>query len=277
MSQEKLDFEKISPELLYDAVFPTIQDWAAARNLGTIGVAGRQEEYMSAAKMPVVPFARLRREIGASPDVQTEVREMTLDRQQRISNWVGLISTPFDQIQRAEGFETPQMVFYGGKNHATKNMEPGIDKALVRSSSGRAAVRRQYDTTNLHYETALERSGKAITGMKSLSQGLELEDEERVAILEILQELANGLAANIDNSFVGGDTEARIAGNSILNVAVGIEKAEIDPLTQRRLINAAVGYVKKQERFWSRKLKIIYNFAAEQGFTVGQPKTESTE
>lgn len=265
-SQEILPID--SPEVPYDAVFENIHDWAEARR-STDG-----SSFTSFAKEPVVPFAPLTREIGISPVDDTETREMTLDYQQQISNWVGLVKSPFDLIQRAEGLETPQFVYNAGQNRAAKNVKNPLNRAIVRSSSGRAGVRRQYDTTLEHCAIAKDRVEKATVGLTRLKNGDELTDDDRVVTIEILQELANGLAANLDNKFTGGDYEARIAGNSILEVAMGIESGTVDPSTKRRLLYAAVGYVRKQEKFWEKKLTLIYNFAAEKDFTVGQQREE---
>jgi hypothetical protein len=261
------DFEKLPP-VNYDAVYENIHDWAQDRTV-------EDTEYSSAAKDPVIPFAPLTREIGVSPVEDVETREMTLDYQQQISNWVGLVKSPFDLIQRAEGLETPQFVYYAGQKRAAKNTENLHDRAVLLSSSGRAGVRRQYDTTFEHHKIAKDRVEKATAGLTRLKNGEEFTEDDRAVTLEILQELANGVAANLDNKFNGGDIEARIAGNSILDVAKRIEERTVDPLTQRRLLYAAVGYVRKQEKFWNNKLKLIFNFAAEKNFTVGQQRQDA--
>jgi hypothetical protein len=255
-----------NPEVLYDAVYNNIHDWADAREAEKI--------YTSNAKEPVTPFAPLTREIGISPVDETEIREMTLEYQQIISNWVGLVRSPFDLIQRAQGQETPEKIYYGGQNKAAKNQEDPLSRAITRSSSGRKAIRREYDTTLMHSRIANERAQKATVGLTHLRDGQGFTDEDRSAAIEILQELANGLAANLDDKFPGGDMEARIAGNSILGVAQGIEIGTIDPDKQKRLLYAAIGYIKKQEIKWDNKLKRIYDFAAEKGFTVGQNSDE---
>jgi hypothetical protein len=259
------DFEKLPP--IYDAVYENIHDWAQDRTV-------EDTEYSSAAKGPVIPFAPLTREIGVSPVEDVETREMTLDYQQQISNWVGLVKSPFDLIQRAQGQETPEKIYYGGQNKAAKNQEDPRSRAITRSSSGRKAIRREYDTTLMHSRIANERAQKATIGLTHLRDGQGFTTEERHTVIEILQELANGLAANLDDKFPGGDMEARIAGNSILGVAEGIERGTINPDTQKRLLYAAIGYIKKQEKKWDNKLKRIYDFAAEKGFSVGQNSDE---
>jgi hypothetical protein len=274
MSQDQTDFTGASPEVMYDAVFSTVGDWAAARNVVTSDPNGNPGEYLASAKLPTVPFMRLTREIGVVPVEDTEVRPMTIDRQKKVASWVGKVTTPFDLIQRAEGFESPDFVYYAGQNRASKNLEAGTERAITRGKSGMAAVRRQYSTTQDHHIIAKTRAESATLGMRQLKDGLGFTPEARIAVTEILQELANGLAANLDDLFIGGDSEARIAGNSILGVSLGIDKGVIDPSTQTRLIYAAIGYIKKQERLWDRKLRSIHDFAAEKGFTVGQPKNK---
>jgi len=261
------DFEKL-PEVEYDAVFENIHEWAQARQIT------EDADYSSFAKEPVIPFAPLTREIGVSPVEDTETKEMTLEYQQQISNWVGLVKSPFDLIQRAEGLETPQFVYYAGQKRAAKNADNPHDRAVLLSSSGRAGVRRQYNTTFEHHKIAKDRVEKATAGLTRLKNDDEFTDDDRVVTIEILQELANGLAANLDSKFTGGDSEARVDGNSILEVAQGIEDRTVDPSTKRRLLYAAVGYVRKQERFWEKKLTLIYNFAAEKDFTVGQQRQD---
>jgi hypothetical protein len=260
------DFENLPP-VNYDAVYENIHDWAQDRTV-------EDTAYSSAAKDPVIPFAPLTREIGVSPVEDVETREMTLTYQQQISNWVGLVKSPFDLIQRAQGQETPEKIYHGGQNKAAKNQEDPRSRAITRSSSGRKAIRREYDTTLMHSRIANERAQKATLGLTHLRDGQGFTAEDMHVAIEILQELANGLAANLDDKFPGGDMEARIAGNSILGVAEGIETGTINPDTQKRLLYAAIGYIKKQEKKWDNKLKRIYDFAAEKGFSVGQNSEE---
>lgn len=265
--------------MAYDAVFPDILTWAAARRAAGLDLFDSPQPtevpYSSSAKQAVIPFAPLTREIGVSPVEDTEVLEMTLDRQQQVSNWVGLVKSPFDLIQRAEGFEGPNLVFYGGQNRAVKNIEDAIKKATVRSSAGRASIRREYDTTMEHFKIAKYRVENATQAMQRLRDSEGFRREDVVVATEILQELANGLAANLDEKFTGGDEAARVMGNSILAVAAGIEEGTIDPMNQKRLLYAGVGYVRKQQILWDKKLTLIYNFAAEHGFSVGRSQEQS--
>ena len=260
------DFE---PPLIgqYDTVFKTIHDWAVARQSNL--------DYTSSAKAPAIPFERLTREIGVSPLDTVDTVEVTPEFQQKVSNWVGHVKKPFDLIQRAEGYETPYGVYQGAQNRATKNQETPLERAIVRSKAGRAAIRRQYDTTLLHYTTAHERVISAGFVLTKLKSGQDLQVDDRVVLSEILQELANGLAANLDNKFPGTDKEARIAGNSILRLAQGIQAESAIVLPYKNLLHAAVGYVKKQEKLWDAKLTSIYNFAAEKKFAVGEQSEDN--
>jgi hypothetical protein len=251
----------------YDAVFKTINDWAVARQSNL--------DYTSSAKAPVVPFEPLTREIGVSPLDSIETVEVTPEFQQKVSNWVGKVKKPYDLIQRAEGFETPGMVYQGAQNRAAKNQETPLERAIVRSKAGRAAIRRQYDTTLLHYTTAHDRVVDAGAALTKLKNGQELAADDRVVFGEILQELANGLAANLDNKYPGTDKEARIAGNSILRIAQGIQAESAIVLPYKNLLHAAVGYVKKQEKLWDAKLTSIYNFAADKEFAVGEQSEDN--
>lgn len=262
----------ITPEQRYDAVHPSIQDWAAARAVDEVIEA--PGEYTSKAKRPTVPFVPLSREIGLSPVEDTEVLEMNLDRQQVVSTWVGKVKKTHDLIQRAESSEKPSSVYYGGQERAVKNVEPGKEKALLRGKSGRAAVRRQFVRTREHYVTARDRIEKGTEAAVHLKHGQPLNEADNIVLLEVLQELANGLAANLDNKFPGGDVQARIFGNSVLAVAQAIETGRIDPATQKRLVYAAIGYIRKQQVLWYNKLSEIKDFASKQGFKVGQPKPE---
>jgi hypothetical protein len=255
-------------EILFDETYSSIQDWVRARQ--------SNEDLTSLSKRPVVPFEPLVRELGISPIEGVERHEMTDEYQREITRWVGLVKSPFDLIQRAEGLETPQMVFYGSKNRATKNIEDPTDRAVVRSSAGRASIRRQFEITKQHHLIAKDRLSKASAGYEDLKYGEELSEELKNVTIEILQEMANGLAANLDNLFRGGDYKARIAGNSILAVAEGIEQGRVHPDSVRRLIYSAIGYVRKQEQFWDKKLTQIYDFASERDIDVSA-KTESKE
>lgn len=274
MAEGQLNFGDDMTEVTYDAVYPSIQDWAATRVQAGIVTPVPREGYESNAKQPIVPFEPLTREIGVLPVADTEVREITPKYQQVIAKWVSQVKTPFDLIQRAEGLERPSAVYYGGQNRAVKNMEPGLDKAVIFSKSGRAAVRRQYDTTRHHYVIAGERAEHVGEAFRGLKRGEVCTPKDLTFISEVLQELANGLAANLDNNFPGGDFEARIAGNSILAIGRAIHDGQVDPQAHRQLVYAGVAYVRKQEALWRKKLQEIYDFAAEKGFTVGESRDE---
>lgn len=229
-------------------------------------------EFQSDAKQPVIPFMRLTREIGISPVEDVEAKELTPGRQQKIYDWVSKVKKPFDLIQRAEGLETPEMVYYGGQQRAVKNIEPGIVKAETAGRAGRASVRRQYDRTSEHLDIASYRFAGSQRVLAKLAKKKPLDEAERSVVQEVLQELANGIAANLDNEFPGGDEWARIAGNSVLSVASQIENGELEPATQTTLIAAAANYVKKQTNLWQRKQRQIRDFAAANNFSVGKPK-----
>ncbi len=72
----------------YDAVYPSIHDWAHAKKIEDTHsqeVVEPPREYQSSAKQPTIPFTPLTREIGISPVDDTETREMTRSYQQQIS------------------------------------------------------------------------------------------------------------------------------------------------------------------------------------------------
>ena len=187
MAQDQFGFTEASQEAMYDFIYPDIHHWTVARQGVNEEPTVEVKEYMSDAKREVVPFAPLNREIGVGPVEDTEVREMTVILQKKIASWVGRVRTPFDLIQRAEGLETPEFVYYAGQNRAVKNLEPGRDKEVKRSSVGRATIRRQYDTTQVHYTIAKTRADSVTRGMRQLNAGQGFTAEAKIAVSEVLQ------------------------------------------------------------------------------------------
>jgi hypothetical protein len=120
----------------------------------------------------------------------------------------------------------------------------------------------------MHYEIAKDRSERLVPALVRLKDGEHLNTDDLSLMQDVLQELANGLAANLDSNYKGGDLEARIAGESIKNLAKKIQDGTVDASEYKILLYACSGYIKKQEKLWFRKLSRIYNFAQREGFHV---------
>lgn len=239
----------------------------------TLDQLGPEEQFEAYSKSPVVPFAPLHREIGVSFVDEIETREMTQERQQKIYKWVGEIYQPYDMIQRAEGWTSPDKVYYAGQNRAVKNSELGRkEKAVLRGQSGRAALRRHYRTTFDHFDIAQERFLAGADILRHIGKGRALDEEDAKMLNELLQELGNGVAANLDNRFAGGDEWARIAGNSILYAIDEIAKTGELPVDHTTLISASANYAGKQRDGWQKALKMTESFAQERSIPLSRER-----
>ena len=279
-------FDSPSPERLYDATFPSINAWAQARLLTSPKEGDSRLDPIvreNVSKAPTVPFVPLTREIGVTPVDDIEIIDFGRKELSTIAVWVSRSRSIYDLVQRAEGFEEPSSVYYGAQHRVANTVAENSEESgknvpkQLRSEVGRAAVHRQYEQTTAHYLIAKERADKASEYMLSLKQGTEVSHEGFIAITESLQELANGLAANIDNLFPGGDEQAQVYGNSILVTMVALEKGEKTINGAWNLINTAIKYVRKQEKLWYTKMQRIVSFGVQYGFYVGKPGNEKTQ
>lgn len=275
-------FDAPLPERLYDEIYPSIAAWAQARPAPTLETAdsglnpvARENQ----SKRPTVPFAPLTREIGVTPVDDIPIIDLGRKEVSQVAIWVSRSKATYDLVQRAEGYEEPSRVYFGAQNRVSRKAIEGLGGVIgvPRPEVGRAAVHRQYEQTASHYLVARDRTEKASEYMTCLMNNIEDSEEGFVAVTESLQELANGVAANIDNLFPGGDDKAAIYGNSILTAMVALEKGEKSAYELRNLIYAAIQYVRKQEALWRGKMQQIVSFGVQNGFYVGKPDSDLKE
>jgi hypothetical protein len=218
------------------------------------------------SKQPTTPFEPLRRELGHAYD-SGEFKDLTQDRQQIIFDWVSEVKQPFDMIQRAEGQATPEHVYFGaGRRALAHNKGAEIEQAVLRGKAGRAALRRHYRFSHEHYDIALERSKRGSLVLYALRKNLRATDA--VIVDEILQELGNGISANLDDKFPGGDNYARVAGNSILRTKDGLLRGSLELEEYITLFSAGMNYIKKQATLWQRQITASEEFAESRNFKL---------
>ncbi len=224
--------------------------------------------FEAASKRDLKPFEKLTRELDPSNHAESslvELLELDHNLQGQIFSWVVKVKKPFDLIQRAEGIEEPATVYYGAQKKASKNTEgPSITRALALGTSGRAAIRRQHETTSDHSVIAKERYVAMTNVLKLVRNSRELGPVEVKHACDSLQELANGLAANFDNRYPGGDESAHQVGLTI-NAFARLAHEDASQLDVSRLVllSATTNYVLKQRVFWSMKLAAINAFAGQ--------------
>ncbi len=264
-----------SPEVLearvgeyYDELYFNWPDWAEARRLNELTTPRSQQ--------PTIPFEPLAREIGYSPETDQSI-DLTPELQQEVSNWIGRVKKPFDLIQRAEGRATPENVYYGSQQRSGKNLDPSERTPEKLGEIGRAAVHTNRRMTALHFKAAKERVETGAVVMLKVKEGEALNDEDVGVMIELLQELANGIAANMDDAFQGGDTRARTVANSILAFANELERGAVNPRDYRKILYASVGYTRKQLALWGKKLGAIRNFCETEGIDLHKSDTSTTK
>lgn len=230
--------------------------------------------FEAASKRDLKPFERLTREldpVNNAEGISNEILELDTNLQDQIFSWVEVVEQPFDLVQRTEGRETPAQVYFGAQNKATKNMDgPSVTRAVTRASAGRAALHRERDTTLLHSVTAVDRFKTMARVLRNARMGRGNTPDDLKHAVDSFQELANGLAANLDNLYPGGDVYAHQVGATIDAFAHQLYEDETLLGTSKLvLISASANYVLKQKALWDKKLAAIDAFASEHQITLG--------